>query len=157
MSQGGRAVTSGNVLENAVEGALLGHKYIQVGSDLPKKQRLEYLLKANSLSKRYARQVYIGKGIYGSDIYVDFYIIGSSFLSSGLIIESKWQQTSGSVDEKLPYLNLNIQTCYPTQSLVLIDGGGMKPQAISWLKKQIFKLPRSEDTRISEESIKELS
>lgn len=137
MSQGGRAVTSGNVLENCVEGTLHGHGYLQVGCDLPRKQRLEYLLSGNNIPKRYARQVYIGPGIYGSDINVDFYIIGSSPIASGLIIECKWQQTSGSVDEKLPYLNLNIQNCYPTQAMVLIDGGGAKAQAISWLETQV--------------------
>ncbi|MEA5502983.1 PD-(D/E)XK nuclease superfamily protein [Halotia wernerae UHCC 0503] len=137
MTQGARAVTSGNVLEKTVEGALLGHKYVQVGFDLPKKQRFEWLVSSKSITKRYAKQVYIGEGIYGSDIYVDFYIIGSASISSGLIIECKWQQTSGSVDEKLPYLNLNIQKCYPTQALVLIDGGGMKVKAISWLAAQV--------------------
>ncbi|MBD2694934.1 PD-(D/E)XK nuclease superfamily protein [Anabaena catenula] len=137
MTQGGKAVTSGNVLENAVEGTLLAHKYVQVGSDLPEKKRLECLLNSNNIIKRYAKQVHVGKGIYGSEITVDFYIIGSKSISSGLIIECKWQQTSGSVDEKLPYLNLNIQDCYPAAAIVLIDGGGMKPQAISWLTKQV--------------------
>lgn len=33
MTQGARAVTSGNVLEKAVEGTLLGHGYVQVGFD----------------------------------------------------------------------------------------------------------------------------
>jgi hypothetical protein len=142
MTQGGKAVTSGNVLENSVEGALLGHRYVQVGDDLPRKQRLEYLLNANHIPKRYARQVYVGTGIYGSDIYVDFFIIGAGSISGGLIIECKWQQTSGSVDEKLPYLNLNIQDCYPTPALVLIDGGGMKTQAISWLASQVNCNPK---------------
>lgn len=81
-------------------------------------------------------QVYVGSGIYGTDIYVDFYIIGANAIFSGLFIECKWQQTSGSVDEKLPYVNLNIQTCYPTPAVVLIDGGGMKPGAITWLTRQ---------------------
>ncbi|MEH2027436.1 PD-(D/E)XK nuclease superfamily protein [Nostoc sp.] len=137
MTQGARAVTSGNVLEKTVEGTLLGHGYVQVGFGLPKKQRLGCLLSSNTIPKRYARQVYIGAGIYGSYIYVDFYIIGATSVSSGLIIECKWQQSSGSVDEKLPYLNLNIQNCYPAQAVVLIDGGGMKPQAVSWLGKQV--------------------
>lgn len=82
-------------------------------------------------------QVYIGSGIYGTDIYVDFYIVGATAISSGLIIECKWQQTGGSVDEKLPYVNLNIQNCYLAPAVVLIDGGGMKPGAITWLTRQV--------------------
>ncbi|NJM73577.1 MAG: hypothetical protein HC862_27565 [Scytonema sp. RU_4_4] len=137
MTQGGRANQSGNVLEKTVEGTLLGHGYDLIGHNLLKKQRLGYLINCTSLPKRYARQVYIGPGIYGTEIYVDFYIIGSPKIPSGLIIECKWQQTSGSVDEKLPYVNLNIQNCYPSPAIVLIDGGGMKSGAITWLRNQV--------------------
>ncbi|WP_017319212.1 PD-(D/E)XK nuclease superfamily protein [Mastigocladopsis repens] len=137
MTPGGRANQSGNVLERTVEGTLSGHGYNLVSDNLPKKQRLGYLINCTSLSKRYARQVYIGPGIYGTDIYVDFYIIGSAAIPSGLIIECKWQQSGGSVDEKLPYVNLNIQNCYPAPAIVLIDGGGMKPKAITWLRTQV--------------------
>jgi hypothetical protein len=137
MTQGGRANKSGNVLESTVEGALRGHGYAQVDKGLQKKQRLPFLLSSTNLSKRYARQVHVGQGIYGTDIYVDFYIIGSATIPSGLIIECKWQQSGGSVDEKLPYVNLNVLTCYPAPAVVLIDGGGMKPGAIAWLNAQV--------------------
>jgi hypothetical protein len=141
MTQGGRANTSGNVLEKAVEGALLGHGYLQVAERLPKKQKLAYLLNSWIVPKRYARQVYIGPGIYGTDIYVDFYIVGSSSINAELIVECKWQQVGGSVDEKLPYVNLNIHNCYPAPTIVLIDGGGMKPGAIAWLNQQVESNP----------------
>ena len=137
MTQGGRANKAGNVLEKTVEGALQGHGYVLVGNNLPKKQKLAYLLNSISIPRRYARQVHIGPGIYGTDIYVDFYIIGSPAIAEGLIIECKWQQVGGSVDEKLPYVNLNIQNCYPAPAIVLLDGGGMKPGAITWLKQQV--------------------
>jgi len=137
MTQGGRANRSGNVLERNVEGTLLGHGYIQLDKKLQRKQLLPFLLSSTSLSKRYARQVHIGQGIYGTDIYVDFYIVGSAAIPSGLIIECKWQQSGGSVDEKLPYVNLNVLTCYPAPTVVLIDGGGMKPGAIAWLNAQV--------------------
>lgn len=136
MTQGGRANKAGNVLEKTVEGALQGHGYVPIGGNIPKKQKLAYLLNSTNIPRRYARQVHIGQGIYGTDIYVDFYIIGSPTIPAGLIIECKWQQVGGSVDEKLPYVNLNIQNCYPVPAVVLIDGGGMKPGAINWLKQQ---------------------
>jgi hypothetical protein len=141
MTQGARAVTFGNVLEKTIEGVLQGHGYYQIGQDVPQKQRLDDLLNSQILPKRYARQVYIGPSIYGTDLYVDFYIIGSQSIAEGLIIECKWQQTAGSVDEKLPYVNLNIQTCYPVPAVVLIDGGGMKEGAIAWLKSQVSVNP----------------
>ena len=141
MTQGGKAVTSGNVLESTVEGTLQGHGYFQVGDNIPKKQRQDDLLSAGLLSRRYARQVYVGTGIYGTDLYVDFYIVGSQPFPAGLIVECKWQQTGGSVDEKLPYVNLNIQHCYPTPAIVVIDGGGMKSGAIAWLEAQVAVNP----------------
>ncbi|TAF10482.1 MAG: hypothetical protein EAZ77_03180 [Nostocales cyanobacterium] len=137
MTPGGQANKSGKILETTVEGTLVGHGYVNVGDQLQKKQRLESLLTCTKYPKRYARQVHIGKGIYSTDIFVDFYIIDSILYPSGLIIECKWQNSSGSVDEKLPYVNSNIENCYPAQTIVLIDGGGMKPGAINWLKTQV--------------------
>lgn len=53
-------------------------------------------------------------------------------------IECKWQQTSGSVDEKLPYLYLNIIEAMPEEKiLILIDGKGWKQGAIEWLKDSV--------------------
>lgn len=137
MNHGGRAVVSGNVLEKTVETILQVHGYLDICRELPKKRRRDWLLYSNELPKRYAKQVYIGSGIYGTAIYVDFYIFNSLVIPSGLIIECKWQQAGGSVDEKLPYLNLNIQTCYPSPTVVLIDGEGMKKGAIDWLTRQV--------------------
>lgn len=137
MTQGGKAVTSGKMFENNVERILQGHGYVQVGQNLRRKQKLESILSSTNLPKRYATQVHVGDGIYGTDIYVDFYLICSASFNSGLIIQCQSQQTSGSVDEKLPYLNLNIQDCYPAPTVVLLDGGGMKAGAIDWLKAQV--------------------
>src|ERR671932_22185 len=137
MTQGGRAVISGNVLERTVEIILQAHGYSEICRDLPKKRRRDWLVYSAEPSKRYAKQVYIGAGIYGTDIYVDFYIFDTVAMPAGLIVECKWQQAGGSVDEKLPYLNLNIQNCYPSPSVVLIDGEGMKKGAINWLTRQV--------------------
>ncbi|HEY9650405.1 MAG TPA: PD-(D/E)XK nuclease superfamily protein [Coleofasciculaceae cyanobacterium] len=142
MIQGARAAKFGNNLERTVEGILQAQGYSPICPTLPKKQRRNWLLCSNGLQKQYARHVYIGSGIYGTDIYVDFLIIGSSSYPTGLIIECKWQQSSGSVDEKLPYLNLNIQDCYPAPAIVVIDGQGMKPGAINWLTRQVGLNPQ---------------
>jgi hypothetical protein len=141
MTAGSRANQSGNVLEKTVAAVLDGHGYVALSQDLPKKQRLAWLLNSHNLPKRYAQQVYIGLGIYHTDIFVDFYIIDVEKYPQGLIIECKWQQSGGSVDEKLPYVNLNIEKCYPAPAIVVIDGGGMKPGAIAWLKEQVPSNP----------------
>lgn len=53
----------------------------------------------------------------------------------GLIIECKWQQSNGSVDEKYPFTVYNIlKIGVPT--IILLDGKGYKRQAMEWLKSQ---------------------
>jgi len=50
-------------------------------------------------------------------------------------IECKWQQVSGSVDEKLPYLYLNCIEAMPEDNIIiLIDGEGWKHGGIQWIK-----------------------
>lgn len=135
MNQGAKANRAGYVLETTVEGTLRGHGYFPVGSPVRKNYRENIL---NSLlPKRYARNVYIGQGIYQTDLYVDFYIIGSTAIPSGLIIECKWQESSGSVDEKFPYLNLNIKDCYREPTIVVVGGKGMRQGAVDWFQKQV--------------------
>jgi hypothetical protein len=137
MTQGARANKFGQVLETTVEGTLLAHGYLKAGFNVPKKQQREYLLNSTLLPKRYAKNVYIGTGIYQTCLYADFYVIGSAKVPSGLIIECKWQQINGSVDEKFPYLNLNIKDCYPCQTVVVIAGAGRRQGAIDWFQKQV--------------------
>lgn len=137
MNQGARANKSGQVLETTIEGTLQGHGYLKVGSNVPKHQQREYLLNSTLLPKRYARNVYIGTGIYQNHLYADFYVLGLSTICSGLIIECKWQQLNGSVDEKFPYLNLNIKECYPDPTIVVIAGAGRRQGAVDWFKKQV--------------------
>ena len=53
-------------------------------------------------------------------------------------IECKWQQSNGSVDEKLPYLYLNcIETMPENHIIIVIDGNGWKKGAVEWLKTAV--------------------
>lgn len=50
-------------------------------------------------------------------------------------IECKWQQSKGSVDEKLPYLYLNSVFAFEeNEIIILLDGGGYKQGAEQWLR-----------------------
>jgi DNA adenine methylase len=53
-----------------------------------------------------------------------------------LVIESKWQQSGGSVDEKYPYMVLNLKEQSPVQSIVVVDGNGQKAGSVKWLRQQ---------------------
>ncbi|MCF4968762.1 PD-(D/E)XK nuclease superfamily protein [Nostoc sp. CMAA1605] len=133
MTPGARANQAGKILESNVDAVLTAYEYFQIGSHITK----EYLLNASLLNKRYGKQVSIGNGIYNTALKVDFYVIGTPTIPGGLIIECKWQESGGSVDEKFPYLNLNIQEYYPAPTIVVIGGEGMRGGAIDWLKQQV--------------------
>lgn len=68
---------------------------------------------------------------------MDFIIYHPTKWENSLIIECKWQQSLGLVDEIYRYLALNIKTKDPTQTIVLIDGDGMRKGAVEWLKSAV--------------------
>ena len=113
MTQGARANQSGKSAEHVI-GAML-----------------------DRCNVAYVRQHSIGLGIYQTPIKVDFFIRARQHYPDGLVIESKWQDVSGSADEKLPYLVANIRECFPSPAVIVIDGDGFRSGAILWLRRQI--------------------
>lgn len=74
-------------------------------------------------------------GLYGKPLKVDFYVWHPSKHPRGLIIESKYQETPGSVDEKFPYTVGSLkQSGIP--AVLLIVGPGPKPEAVAWCQSQ---------------------
>jgi hypothetical protein len=78
----------------------------------------------------------IGKGIFGTDLYADFYLAHVPPFPNGLIIESKWQEVAGSAEEKIVYLVENIRLCYPCPAIIIADGHGFRTGALRWLRSQ---------------------
>jgi hypothetical protein len=81
-------------------------------------------------------QYLVGKSIFSTDLYVDFYLESVPPFPNGLIIESKWQEVSGSAEEKIVYLVENIRHCYPCPVIIIADGNGFRPGALHWLRSQ---------------------
>jgi len=131
-SGGARADKTGNSLENFVEDILIRNGYTEfVG---PKKQ--VFIGRHMTGGKQYAKQPWCGQTIYGTDRRCDLLVMNKEQFPDGLIIECKWQESTGSVDEKYPFLVHNIaKTGVP--SIILIDGQGYKRQALEWLKAQV--------------------
>lgn len=129
--QGGtHANFTGNQLENFIEFILVkkGYKFIH-------KKKFDVACYIGQ--PIYSKQFFIGKSIYETNSYCDFILYHPKKHTKKLIIESKWQQSAGSVDEKYPYLILNIQMKYPCKSILLLDGGGYKKGAEDWIRSQI--------------------
>jgi len=131
MTSGQRANETGNRLERFVKQALEDKGYQEFWNH---KEQVFENRKALG-GKQYARQVVVGTTIYESKRKCDFLVINRDKFPDALIIECKWQQSAGSVDEKYPFLLFNIMKM-GVPSVVLLDGGGYKPSAMAWLKSQ---------------------
>ncbi len=129
MAQGTRANYTGDALEQVIHSTLERKGYTFV----PKRE----FDKARSLDQPvFTTQFPIGRGIYGTELRCDFILFDPHKHPDCLVIESKWQESGGSVDEKFPYLVHNIQQKYPCAAIVVVDGGGAKPGAVAWLRSQ---------------------
>jgi hypothetical protein len=134
ISSGKKANTTGNRLQNFVEEILRERGYAEFWNY--KKQAFDN--RKTIGGKQYLKQLPVGKTIYDTNRICDLFIINRDKFPKDLIIECKWQQSGGSVDEKYPYLIFNIvKTCIPT--VILLDGDGYKPAARLWLRDQVSR------------------
>lgn len=122
---------TGNRLERFVQNVLNDKGYAEFWNH----KNTAFESRAAIGGKQYMRWLPVGETIYHTTRIADFLIVNAPLFPSNLIIECKWQQVGGSVDEKYPFLLFNIiKTGIPT--VVLLDGGGYKPAALAWLKDQ---------------------
>ena len=128
---GGRANQSGRSLEKMVEGLLLGHGYGKVS----KREIQKHIIAGEPV---FTTQYLIGQTIYNTDLKIDFFVYHPSKFPDGLIIECKWQQAGGSVDEKYPYLVANLLKNQEA-SVIVLDGDGYRPGAKRRLEDQALK------------------
>lgn len=128
LTQGAQANKTGNSLELFVQQALENNGYTLFTGT---KNQL-FNNRKNIGGKQYAPQVPVGNSIYESPRKCDFLVLNQDKFPDGLVIECKWQEGAGSVDEKYPFLYFNIvKSGAPT--VVLIDGGGYRKAAKNWL------------------------
>ncbi len=86
----------------------------------------------------FTRQYEMGKDIYGKKRRVDAILYHPRLWPDCLVIQSKWQASSGSVEEKYPYEVLSIaQNEFDT--IIVLDGGGYTAGAKQWLVNQAGK------------------
>ena len=125
MTEGTRANRSGFRLESWVEDHLAECGYNEVSAKA-------FMEQTAGDEPCFAKQCVIGKSIYGTKRKVDFVLSHPELWPAGLVIQCKWQASSGSVDEKYPYEVACINhLLLPT--IIVLDGGGYKPGAKAWL------------------------
>ncbi|MGE0388006.1 MAG: PD-(D/E)XK nuclease superfamily protein [Gammaproteobacteria bacterium] len=145
-TQGGNAVRTGNVLEAVVTGTFTAHGFQCVAFNAWQKA-----------PENFSRELLLHNvpytTIYGGRGFTEFQVASErhNLLAR---IECKWQQTTGSVDEKLPYTYLSCVEAIPEPFvIILIDGDGFRPGAIQWLRdaarKRLYIPPEKPDKRIA--------
>jgi hypothetical protein len=133
MNGGQKAVSNGQSYEEFAENALKRWGYQRAdnakGGLFKKREWIGNV-------KCYAKNVNVGVNIFGRNRIVEFFVCNRLLFPCDLILECKWQQSPGSVDEKYPHLYENIlKTDIPT--IVLVGGGGSKPESRQWLKDRV--------------------
>jgi hypothetical protein len=129
-TSGSKANWNGKMFENFVYDNLVRNGFVYTDiKQLPLKN-------TEGSSKSFTSQFNLNKTIYGTKWMVDFLLYDSD-INQYLVIECKWQQSPGSVDEKYPYLVTNIKEQSPYPCLILLDGDGYKPASKEWLLTQV--------------------
>ena len=83
----------------------------------------------------FAQQVFTGKNIYGKDRHVDFILYHPRKWADCLVLQCKWQASTGSVDEKYPFeIECIASDQFP--AVIILDGGGYSDGAKAWLMAQ---------------------
>lgn len=128
-SGGQRAGRTGKILEVFVASILdsLGYRRVRPARD--------FFAFIRSKQPIYATQCIAGKNLYNRNWRVDFIVYHPEKWPKCLVIECKWQAKSGSVDQKFPYIVMNIsKNNYP--AIVVLDGGAYSESAKNWLYNQ---------------------
>ncbi|MGQ9820215.1 MAG: PD-(D/E)XK nuclease superfamily protein [Candidatus Kapaibacteriales bacterium] len=130
MGKGKQGNITGNQLESAVKTVFIGKGFQIVKYRDWKKSPAKFSEEVLLTNVPYTT-------IYNHSGSTEFLLISKKY-NLTMRIECKWQQTSGSVDEKLPYLYLNaIESMPEDKIMILIDGKGWKKGAIEWLKDSV--------------------
>jgi len=132
MEKGRKTNITGTQLEKAVQTVLIEKGFeiemYSIWSKNPDDYSKEILLKNAPFET-----IYEHKG------RTEFLLLSKKY-NLKIRIECKWQQSPGSVDEKLPYLYLNTIEAMPEKDImILIDGDGFKKGAKKWLRDAVKK------------------
>jgi hypothetical protein len=139
-SQGGQANLQGKTLESTIK-IIMSNKGFSVLSYSEWKKD----------QQKHGNEVLVSQvpytTIYNKQGKMDFLLISEKF-NKRIAVECKWQQSGGSVDEKYPYLYLNcVEAIQEDEIIIVLDGGGYHPGALSWLKGACQELRYSTDQK----------
>lgn len=130
MARGVRANRRGRTLENAIND-LLAEEYERVTP-------VRFFALRELRQPIFAEQCYTGRDIYGKNRRVDFILYHPQRWPECLVIQCKWQASTGSIEEKYPFEVLSIQM-NEFATIIVLDGNGYSKGSEAWLKGQAGK------------------
>ena len=130
-SGGTIANRSGKRLENTISDILedRDYQYVKPHRFFPMQEMKQPI---------YTRQCKIGKDVYKKKRRVDIILYHPKLWKNCLVIQCKWQASSGSVEEKYPFEVLSIQQ-NEYDTIIILDGGGYSKGAKRWLIQEFGK------------------
>ncbi len=130
MGKGRKGSDTGSTLEGIVEQTLSRYGFQAISYSKYAKRPQDYGEELLLKNVPYT-------SIYSHTARTEF-LLRSKRFKLEIRIECKWQQVTGSVDEKLPYLYLNAIEAMPeSQIIIIIDGEGWKRGAKEWLERVV--------------------
>jgi len=134
-TQGQKAAKNGRIIENMLMPLFVGNGYKVITYKVYKSAQIEF----DKLDKLVIYQ-YPFDSIYPNRKCKTEFVIYNRLKNREIRVECKWQQGSGSVDEKIPYLYLNAVFAFPESEIIIVmDGGGFDKSAKPWLVEQCKK------------------
>lgn len=130
ISSGTRANKRGKTLESAIKD-LLSDEYELVSRD-------KFFALRSLEQPIFATQCIIGNDLYGKNRRVDFILYHPQKWPKCLVIQCKWQSSTGSIEEKYPFEVLSIKM-NEFDTIIVLDGGGYTEKAAMWLRSQAGK------------------
>ncbi len=129
MSQGSESNESGRFLEQTIENEFK-RRGVRIFKHVEKGDNGDMFESAFVLKNVPYTSIY-GCASRSEFVYRDFR------MERDIRIECRWQQSNGSVDEKLVYLLSNAIHAMPEQEIwLIVDGGGARSEAVDWLKRK---------------------
>lgn len=83
----------------------------------------------------YQQRLLVGKTPYGFPFKVDLMLTGLPAYPQGLAVVGRWQEGSGSADQKLPFLLLCVARCR-VNTVVVLDGEGWSDGVWDYMKRR---------------------
>ncbi len=104
-----------------------GYQFIEIS-------RIDEIVKLSQPA--YSTNVVIGKNIYKNNRKGHFLLYHPNKWPKGLVVEVRWQGVNGTVDEKFPFIVMNIKRL-GLETVIVMGGGNLKPEVVNWVESQI--------------------